>query len=593
MREIIIVGNPNTGKTTVFNTITKSNEKTANYSGVTVKEKEKIIVINGEPLKVVDLPGVYSLRGGSEDENSAIYYLKKHPSSEILFLCTPLALSKNLLLLDELIENGFTNVKILINAFNKKLDDNLIKTINKKFNVSALQVNAKKEKNKLIDFILNKKTASGLSIKIIDEIIKMIPEDVINETKLDKLLLHNIWGKLIFFAVIFFVFVLSFGKFGAGLSHFVEVEYTRFSSFILKLFVNKPVLFDFLDKVVFGAFKYLLMFLPELGVLLTLLYILEDVGYLPRVAKLFNLPLSKFGMTGKSVFSIIMGVGCTTSGFVCSRNVDGKKARCQTARFLPFVGCSARIPIFLLVAGFVLKQNSLWFVLIIYLISVFMGLGVIPLFNAQKGNPDFVVELVPLKRPNIISSIKKALLILFDLVKKIFISCFIVSCIIWLLINVSTSFKFGTTAEESLLVYISNLISFIFKPLGLGEAKFIAPLLSGLVAKENILGTMVVMGGIGEENLIVLLSFTLFILFYSPCVPALIALKKEMGKRIMWQIFFMQNIMAYLVSFIFYNFATFFNIWVGVVVIMVFMILVVLFSKTQKVCKNCSIKNFV
>ena len=194
MEKYVIVGNPNCGKTTLFNTLTKSKEKTANYNGVTVKEKSKKIKYNGREIEVVDLPGVYTINSTtSQDEDVAKSYLKNNKCSYIVFLCSSSNIQKNLTLLAELVQQGDKHIKVVINKNDKGLSSRTINQLENLIGTNVLQVDARKNRDKILDFLTNE-VASYITEKLrIDEILKLFPTDELTIKKA-LLLVMLIWG---------------------------------------------------------------------------------------------------------------------------------------------------------------------------------------------------------------------------------------------------------------------------------------------------------------------------------------------------------------------------------------------------------------
>jgi len=592
MKEFIIVGNPNCGKTTLFNCLTHQKERTGNYSGVTTKEKESVILYAGKKIKIVDLPGVYSYYGQGEDEKAALNYLKTKKDANIVFLCSSSALTKNLILLTELKE--FKNIKIIVNEIGTKLKQNVIKQIERLTGLAVLSINASKNRKKILEYLLTPDQGVVSPSLSKTTILNSLFLKGVRLTKIDNILLQPFLGKIIFVAVISLVLILSFGRVGGFLSSLIESPLIMLKTYLIKKLSSSPILLDFLCKVIIDGVCSVIVFLPQLALMLIILNMLEDLGYLPRVGKVFNYSLNKLGMTGKSVFSLVMGLGCTTSSYLCTRNVGEKAAKEQTAKMLPFVGCSARLPVFLLAGSMVIKSSVLWLVFL-YFISILVGAAVLK-FTQKNHVEDIIFELPPLKMPSINLSIKKTVFILTDLLRKIIFSCFAVSVVVWLLSSINVNLEFFN-GGKSLLVFISEKIMVIFKPIGLDNVSFITALIAGLVAKENILSTLGMLGGMAGITNASMVSFCLFVLLYTPCVPALVSLKKEFGSKILLKTIILHLGLAYLISFVFYTFASCFGMLVGTIVLVSFCVLLLLFSMMQKTKCSCGCgvvcKNFV
>ncbi|MGN1227569.1 MAG: FeoB small GTPase domain-containing protein, partial [Christensenellales bacterium] len=367
---ITLVGNPNCGKTTLFNKLTKSFEHTGNYSGVTVDFKEKIISKNNSNIKIVDLPGCYSLSPYSIEEGVTSKYLIKH-KGKIINICEPKSIRRSLVLTLELIEVGF-DVVLLINVMDKfKLSDNEIATIKKQLNINVYQVNIRKIKD--LSFLLDehiykksnalmyiskyKKCANGyesiVAIKILEKdygfldnikvnkgeiekiesnlksqnlnfdtilddrmnvINAIISNEKIKKTSiLDKIFLNKYLALPLFLGVLLLVFYLTFSSVGSFLSSILNklicVDLYNFIENILINLNTNAIFNDFILTAVLEGVGSLICFLPQIVLLFIFIAILEESGYLPRLAFLLDDVFSKFGLSGKSLFIFVMIFG--------------------------------------------------------------------------------------------------------------------------------------------------------------------------------------------------------------------------------------------------------------------------------------------
>lgn len=552
----LIVGNPNTGKTTLFNNLTGSHERTANYSGVTVAEKRKVINYKGTQFEFIDLPGIYSLNSLSEDEVVTKNYLSSHADDPVVFVCSSDDIAKNMILLTELANSGH-KILVVINKMGMKLKQQDVDRLNQVLNVPIVQADVRKQKNELLEW-LSLSVATAISKRLnFDTIIKLLPTNEDKIRRLDSILLHKVWGKIIFCFVFIAVIIISYGKIGSGMSSFLENYLQIFAGKVgdcLSVF-EIGWLVDFWYKVVIDGVGQVVIYLPQLALMLTLLFLLEEIGYLPRVASLFNCSLEKLGMNGKSVFSLVMGVGCTTSAMLVTRNIGSARARRSTASFLPFVGCSAKLPIFIFLTQIVLGGSGIIYVGLIYLSSIIVGGVYLSIIQKEECSNDFFISEIPkLKRPSLNGCVKRSIVIVFDLFKKIVVSVLLSTTILWLLLNISIDFKFFG-GGLSLLEVISSYISYLFIPLGINRSDVVVSLFAGLVAKENIMSTMGLFGGLGSLSPVQAITFLIFIMLYAPCIPSIKCAKCEFGKGFAFRLLFMQFIIAYIASFVFATFA--------------------------------------
>ena len=583
--KFVLVGNPNTGKTTLFNKLTKSHEKIANYSGVTTGVKSKNVTIQNKQFEIVDLPGLYSFDSSSEDEVVTKNYLDEHNSENIIFVCASNRIKKNLVLIDELKKYN-DKIVVVINKIKEGLPQDVVSSLTKELGVPVVQTDVRKSVDEVIDVIANEATDFLNSNFKLDKLFSLIPTNPTTLKLIDKLLLHEVWGKLLFVAVFITIIIVAYGRVGGIITEFLEETLVKFGGLLSNKFFSWGFvpLADFWNKVIIGGVGSVLIYLPQLALMLTMLFLLEDMGYLPRVGNLFNYNLETIGMNGKSVFSLIMGVGCTTSAILTSRNVGSKSKRLSTVGFLPFVGCSAKIPVVLFLSGAIVSASGGLYAVASFSTVLIIGVVFLYFTKSEKEENYFITELPTLKKPSVLSAVREALRIVFDLVKKIFVTVLLSSAILWLLLNITPDFKFFS-GEKSLIEYACEYIAILLKPIGLNKPAVVLALISGLIAKENILSTLGMFGGVAGFGACEIISFMIFVLSYSPCLPALKCAGCEFGKKYAGKWFLVQMGIAYLASFVFWTFS---NIWIplGFIMLIVFAFLMIITKKYFFTKKN-------
>lgn len=591
MKKIILVGNPNTGKTTLFNTIAGANEKTGNYSGVTVSAKERKINLCGKETCLVDLPGLYCADTPSADEQVTLDYLKSTVDGLICFVMTSVTLAKNLYLLSSLPLSG-KNVCLFINDNGLKLSNSLINKIESILKIKIYYGDVRKNRKQILSFLETVEetlTSTEIWKYSYNELLNIFNPPQISINKLDRILLNKFWGKIIFFACIVLVFFISFGSIGQYLCTAIENLINDLGFFVCSKLnaAGLMVLSSFTDVVLVKALGSIICFVPQLVLLLLQMYLLEDIGYLPRVAYLFNIPLSSINLNGKSVFSMVVGIGCTTSAYMVTRNIGSNECRRATARFLPFVGCSAKLPIVLYCLSVAGSKISLLYIFLIYTLLIMFGIALLKLKSEDIKGEDFIVELPRLKRPSLRASFKQGIVLTLEFLKRVAGVLFCVSAIIWLLSSITVNLKFSVADPKlSLLYLIANKISYLFYPIGLMKEEFVIALISGLIAKENIISTINLFGGLAGTGTISIISFLIFVLFYPPCVPALKNCKNEFGRKFMWETAAIQFLLAYSVCLTFYTFSKMAGLWLGFVMCFILVSLVLSYAKIRKLNKN-------
>lgn len=562
--KILIVGNPNTGKSTLFNTLTKSNERVANFAGVTVKEKCKKIVHSGKLYEVVDLPGLYSFdEGRGKDELVTREFVERNKGALIVVVVTTLNLKSNFGVYLELIARGFKNLVVFVNNNGNCISKNDIASLCCACNNRVVFGDARRGRKKIINevFACGQTQAKGFDVDKIRRELKLLNAVGVVEQKCDKIFLHKFWGKFVFLLVVLLSFSISFLWLGRWFSSLFETIWKGVGYQIVKLLLKTPLNFlcDYFNSVFVEGIGAVVSFLPQLFLMLICLYILEETGYLARGVYLFNTDLNHLSMNGKSIFSLMMGFSCTTSGYIATRNIDSKRCRNATSKMLPFIGCSAKLPIILFLTTNYLGGGVIC--LCLYLLVIVLGVATMQITKGCMSEP-FIVEIPRLHLPLARSILKQSYSIIAEFFKRVVITLAFVSSIVWCLMNYSIQMG---GESVSLLNYFIEKILFCFKPIGLDKTGIVVSLITGLVAKENILVSFTMFSDIASISKISLFSYAIFVLLYPPCLPALRCKAYEFGWVDMLKTFVYQMLIAYFTSFVFYTFASAINITFGLI----------------------------
>lgn len=587
MEKIFIVGNPNTGKSTLFNNITKSDEHTGNWHGVTVEAKSKKINFFGREMEVVDLPGLYSLNTYSYEEQVAKDLLLKNQNAKILYIVDANEIERNLYLFMQLKSYNF-QIKILINNygyFNKMGGVIEIDKLSKMLDVPCQIYDAKRDKCKK-DFF----TFSNYSL-----VEEMSPESiythianittccvskregyVYGKAKSDKWLLNPICFLLLFFVGMFLALYLIFFAIGPKLSSgitFVLNSIVRFplNALLMKITSNKFVLALF-DEGVMSACLAVCSFLPQVCLLYVFLSVLENSGLISRFAFMLDDFLNKLGLNGKCVYTMLMGFGCNTSATVTAKNMPDKNSRIKTVMITPFMSCSAKLPIYSVILSAVLGANNIWVIAGLYLLGIAGALTLSIIFEKtclKSQTSNFLIEFPPLKFPELKDVAKTSAKSSRNFLSKVFGIIVTMSVVVWLLSNVTIGFKYTGNYETSILYLISGKFNVLFKPLGFGTQAVVCTLVVGLVAKELIVSTMMIFNHSSSLTELIYsltlpaslinfnfasgLSFLVFVLLYAPCISNLAIMVKEIGWRWTSVSLASQFAFAYISSFVVYN----------------------------------------
>lgn len=640
MKKIILIGNPNTGKTTLLNTITKSAEHVGNWHGVTVDFIEKKFKFENEEYMLVDLPGLYSLEAYSMEEKISIDYLKNNPDALVVNICDANNLEKNMLLTMQLLsinarvvlavnmakENKNVDYKKLeellniqvvpIDARNKKSVKTLLGVISKIFN----QNDGEQCKELNINSAFNNTLTPENIYRKINQIMKKVSKFEKKEARLsliDKVVLNKFLFLPIFVCVIAVVFYITFGPVGSFLSNAIASLFDTISEKVLSSLQHFSDgynwVYYFLSGAIFGGVSSVLEFLPQVGLLFFFLSLLEDIGYLPRVAFMFDNNLKKIGLTGRSLFSLLMGFGCTATAVLTTRNMDNIKLKKRTAFLLPFMSCSAKLPIFLVFASAFFMRAKVLVLVGLYLFSILVGILVAFLSSKlfKDSNQEyFILELPKYRLPKFSKLMKDVWVSVKHFVVKVGTIILLSSSIIWILENFSTSLKFLEEGEQSenLLSAIAGWIYPIFKPLGFSSSLVVVVLIAGLIGKEMVVSSIGILNSVNVTGLSIAesialisspvsftfasaMSFLVFTLFYSPCISAFETTSKELGYKFAITSFIFQLVVAYLLSYIVYNLLSK-NIAVIVICLLIVLALVafimIKYRKQNKCGGNCN-----
>ncbi|MDD6271713.1 MAG: ferrous iron transport protein B [Ruminococcus sp.] len=388
--------------------------------------------------------------------------------------------------------------------------------------------------------------------------------------KMDEVLTGKYTALPVFFGVMFLVFWLTFNVIGSRLSDLLSLGIDALTNLCdkgLTAYGINPVVHSLIIDGIFAGVGSVLSFLPIIVTLFFFLSILEDTGYMARVAFVMDKLLRKIGLSGRSFVPMLIGFGCSVPAIMSTRTLSSDRDRKMTILLTPYMSCSAKIPIYaVFTAAFFAKYRAL--VMIgLYVTGIVLGIIVALILKktAFKGEPiPFVMELPNYRMP----SPKSVFLLLWekarDFLQRAFTVIFLATIIIWFLQSFDTRLNVVDDSADSLLAMVGKFIAPIFTPLGFGDWRAVTALISGFTAKEAVVSTLSVLMNTGTAELGTVLpsifsglsavSFLVFTLLYTPCVAAVATIKKELGSRAKTVgVVFMQCAVAYLASFIVYS----------------------------------------
>ncbi len=664
--KIALAGNPNSGKTTMFNELTGSSQYVGNWPGVTVEKKEGKYK-GQKDVVIVDLPGIYSLSPYTLEEVVSRNFIINEKPEAIINIVDSTNIERNLYLTTQFLEMG-TPVVLALNMMDllQKSGDTIDKDRLSQMlgcpviETSALKGQGAKEvAQKAIEIAQNKelpkdvvrfdeeietaitkiaseldtqvsalnkrwfaikvleqdeKALEGLNInsemsakfaalrqsieekydddlesiitlqryeyigKIVDAAVKKVSTHIdTTSDKIDKWVTNRVLGLPIFALVMWVVYYVSISTIGTmGTDWVNEVLFGEIVPEAVDSILESIGVADWMasliqDGIIAGV-GGVLGFLPQMLVLFFMLAILEDSGYMARVAFIMDRIFRKFGLSGKSFIPMLIGTGCSVPGIMASRTIENDRDRRITIMTTSFIPCGAKLPIIALIAG-ALFPDSTW----VGPSAYFVGMGavivagiILKKTKTFAGDPaPFVMELPPYHVP----SFKGLLIHMWDrgksFVKKAGTIIFVASIVIWVMSNLSWGFTFVEDIEESILASLGNIVAPLFSPLGWGEWRAAVATITGLVAKENVVATFGILYGfeeVAEDGVEIwttlqasftqlsAYSFLVFNLICAPCFAAIGAIKREMGTaKWTWIALGFQTVFAYVLALITYQ----------------------------------------
>lgn len=588
--KIALAGNPNSGKTTFFNEITGKVEHVGNWGGVTVDKKEATLKDKyntaKHPITIIDLPGAYSMSPYTSEEAVTRDFIQQENPDVIINIVDSTNLSRSLFFTTQLLDLGIP----VVVALNKQDLTTKKKTtidttkLAKHLNCDVLQISALQGKS--IDQVINLAIATGQSGKkqepvalgipqtasskdeqalldkkrfeAVDTIIAQIEKKTIDSKKftqfdkLDTVVAHKYWGLPIFFVIMWFVYWFSQQGLGGYLSEYInetlfgEVIPDAVGGFLETLNVS-PLLQALIVDGMIGGVGAVLGFLPLIMVLFFCLSLLEDCGYMARVAVVMDRYFKKIGLSGKSIIPMIVGSGCAIPGIMATRTIENEHERRMTSILTPFVPCGAKLPIIALFATVFFPKAS-WVGPSMYLVAIFIiivaGLILKNIFKVESSQSMFIMEIPEYKLP----SLKNAFLQMIDKAKHFIVKAgtiiLVCNTAIWFMQTYNFSLQVVEHPDSSILAAVGGLVSPLLIPLGFFGWQLAASALTGFIAKENVVGSLAVMFATTDAVLhssqspmmavftpVTALAFMMFNLFTPPCFAAIGAMNSEMGGK--------------------------------------------------------------
>ncbi len=664
MKEILVAlaGNQNCGKTTLFNALTGSNQHVGNFPGVTVEKKEGK-VRGHEEIRIVDLPGIYSLSPyTSEEIVTRDFILNEQPdvilnivdatniernlylSLQLMELEKPMVIALNMM--DEVNRSGNhvdveqlserLKVRVVpISASRRDGIDDLVAAVSAaaadeaKFDLDFCSGAIHRAIHSIAHIIEDHAQQAGIpkrfaatklvdgdepmqrllnlhesDLNIIEHIVKQMEEELgtdreaaladmrysyieslvaqcvsrHHETreqqrseKLDRWLTHKYLGIPIFLCIMLLIFYLTFVPIGGTLQGLLESGIDMFVSWLdvqMEAWQVSSWLHSLVIDGICAGVGSVLSFLPLIVVLFFFLSLLEDSGYMARVAYIMDKALRKIGLSGKSFVPMLIGFGCSVPAIMSTRTLSSERDRKMTIILTPFMSCSAKLPIYGMITAAFFPQHAAVVMLGVYLIGILVAILCGLLFKRTlfKGNPvPFVMELPAYRIPDARSVLMHMWEKAKDFLHRAFTIIFAATIIIWFLQSYGFSFHAVSDASASMLAVIGEKIAWIFEPLGFADWRASSALITGITAKESVVSTLSILTGASTDaglssvlqtmfTPLSAFAFLCFTVLYMPCVAAFAATKRELGtlKEALFAVLFQTGV-AYIVALIIYQ----------------------------------------
>ena len=643
-----LVGNQNSGKTTLFNQLTGANQHVGNFPGVTVDRKDGSIKGHPDTL-ITDLPGIYSMSPYTSEEIISRQFVLDEKPHAIINIVDATNIERNLYLTMQLLEMDVPMV-VALNMMDEITGNNGAIDINRmeqKLGVPVVPISAVKNEgvSELVDHALHiakyqekpekqdfcSKDDHGGAIHRAIHAVQAIIEDhaeraelpsrfaatkviegdelVLEKLKLDQNELEMIehlvaqmeheggmdrsaamadmrfdfiervcestvekpemskerkrsekidgiltgkWTAIpCFIGIMALVFILTFNYIGPFFQDIIEQGITALSDVVEKLLVSSdvnPVIRGLVIKGIFGGVGSVLSFIPIVVILFFFLSIMEDSGYIARVAFVMDKLFRKIGLSGRSIVPMLIGFGCTVPAVMATRTLPSRRDRRVTILLTPFMSCSAKIPIYAFLVNAFFPGKGGFIMTGLYVLGVIVSILMALIFKKTlfKGEAvPFVMELPNYRMPGV----KNVLRLLWDKAKdflqRAFSVILVATIVVWFLESFDFSLNLTKDPSESILAYVSGLLVPLFKPVGLGDWRIVTSLISGFMAKESVVASMKLLFGADIQAVLTTAqaaALLVFSLLYTPCVAAVAAVRRELGSlmavsMIVWQCF--------------------------------------------------------
>ncbi len=617
---IALAGNPNSGKTTMYNALTGGNEKVGNWTGVTVEKKERKIknrYCDGREITAVDLPGAYSMSPFTSEESITSDYVRSENIDVIINIVDATNLSRGLFFTTQLTELGIPMVVALNKCdINAKIGTKIDSAKLSELIGCPVYETVSTSKKGLAEVIkgavgaANKKQAAAYTgetsdigdkaqreeadrkrFEFVNEMVKAVEKRAVAASeksfgdKIDRLLTNKWLGIPVFAAVMWLVFQISQVWVGTPIADLLVARLENLQGLLRELLENaSPWLSALLVDGIFGGVIAVIGFLPLVMVMYFLIALLEDCGYMSRAAVVLDPIFKRVGLSGRSVIPFVITVGCAVPGIMASRTIKNENERRATVMLAPFMPCGAKIPVIALFAG-IFFDDAGWVSTLMYLSGIaliFLGALLVNAVAGYKARKSyFIIELPEYKIPSFTGAFKSMCARGWSYIVKAATIILLCNTAVQIMQTFSLDMSIAETADDSILAFIAKPFAYLLLPVvGVLSWQLAAAAVTGFIAKENVVGTLAVcfvglenlidaesfelMAGVGAEAASVLavskaaaLAYLMFNLYTPPCFAAIGAMNAEMkNRKWLWGGIGLQFSVGYTVAYTVYTIGT-------------------------------------